>query len=123
MRTIKFRGKDFKTGKWIEGNLIQRRGYMPSIIFPYESNGKVRYGECAVERNTVGQFTGLFDKNDKEIYEGDVLVWGENDYKSPPLIVMFKHGSFGYTYIEDWFHSFAGNTNFTFNPLNTDRGY
>ena len=72
-REIKFRGKDVETDKWVDGDLIQRMGYMPSIMFPYNSNGKVRYGECAVKRETVGQFTGLTDKNGNEIYEGDIL--------------------------------------------------
>lgn len=119
MRTIKFRGKDAKTGEWLVGDIIQRIGYFPSILFPYNSNGKIHYSECAVDANTIGQFTGLLDKNDKEIYEGDILVWGEGEHKSAPLIVCFKHGSFGYIYC-DWFHSFAGNTNFTFNPFDTD---
>ena len=119
MRTIKFRGKDAETGEWLVGDIIQRIGYFLSILFPYNSNGKIHYSECAVDVNTIGQFTGLLDKNDKEIYEGDILVWGEGEHKSTPLIVCFKHGSFGYIYC-DWFHSFAGNTNFTFNPFDTD---
>lgn len=78
-REIKFRGKKFCQDEWIYGSLITRgeRGADGNFI----DTGR---GECyPLQQDTVGQFTGLHDKNGKEIYEGDILrksTFFDNDF-------------------------------------------
>lgn len=65
-RQIKFRGIDIATGKMVFGGGIDTQRDTPAII-----NHGERY---FVDAKTVGQFTGLLDKNGVEIYEGDAVI-------------------------------------------------
>lgn len=77
MREIKFRGKEINTGKWVYGFYTQG-----SFIDPNTEKETVRHiidnGMLHdVVPETIGQYTGLKDKNGKEIYEGDKLEVNE----------------------------------------------
>ena len=109
-REIEFRGQCVLNGEWLYGDLEYSRKDKDIVrIHTYNDDGSYKQ-QCLVVPDTVGQFTGLRDKNGVKVFEGDIvhMVWQDlmsSRWHEKTRSVEFKWGRFTVFHLKPYEHS------------------
>ena len=96
MREILFRGKRVDNGEWVEGLLWKKKYNTSKLFMSYFPDKDDNEEVVVIDPETVGQYTGLTDKNGKKIFEGDIVrfdyVNDEGNDSHEDFLIIFVKG-------------------------------
>lgn len=110
MREIIFRGKRIDNGEWVYGGYskaVEDDGTLYVFVLDWCSTAKftdedTEFTGHRIKPRTLGQYSGLTDKDGKKIFEGDIVKYNHSEYIKPLLQVEWVTKYASYAFVDKW---------------------